>query len=165
MGCGCAYPDCTPDDSVARSNRIHKMLSFALDGAPGLKATLLDRPSLLVASVAGKRIGVTHGDEKRLADGITPASPCKTSCVQDEVDTFMAENDLDVFTTTHTCAPAAIKLARGVVVNNGARRPSQLRRRTLWSLHSHCRTAARGLPLRMRVRRPLRPGDSRALRP
>lgn len=31
VGCGCAYPECTSDDSVARSNRIHKMLSFALD--------------------------------------------------------------------------------------------------------------------------------------
>lgn len=120
VGCGCAYPDCTPDDSVARSNRIHKMLSFALDGAPGLKATLLDRPSLLVASVAGKRIGVTHGDEKLLGGWDNSRESLQDILRQDEVDTFMAENDLDVFTTTHTCAPAAIKLARGVVINNGA---------------------------------------------
>lgn len=120
VGCGCAYPECTSDDSVARSNRIHKMLSFALDQAPSLKESLIGRPSTIVASVAGRRIGITHGDEKLLGGWDNSRESLQDILRQDEVDTFMTDNDLDVFTTTHTCAPAAIRLARGVVVNNGA---------------------------------------------
>lgn len=120
VGCGCAYPDCTSDDSVARSNRIHKMLSFALDSNPSLKENLQGRPSSLVASVAGRRIGITHGDEKLLGGWDNSRESLQDILRQDEVDTFMSQNDLDVFSTTHTCAPAAIRLARGVVINNGA---------------------------------------------
>lgn len=120
VGCGCAYPDCTPDDAVARSNRIHKMLSFALESDPSLKAMLEGRPSTLLASVAGRRVGVTHGDEKLLGGWDNSRESLQDVLRQDEVDAFMDGNDLDVFTTTHTCAPAAIRLARGVVVNNGA---------------------------------------------
>lgn len=120
VGCGCAYPECTPDDSVARSNRIHKMLSFALDARPDLRAVLEGRPSTLLAQVANCRIGITHGDEKLLGGWDNSRESLQDILRQDEVDTFMAENDLDVFTTTHTCAPAAIRLARGAVVNNGA---------------------------------------------
>lgn len=120
VGCGCAYPECTSDDSVARSNRIHKMLSFALESDPSLKKMLEGRPSTLLASVAGHRVGITHGDEKLLGGWDNSRESLQDVLRQDEVDAFMAENDLDVFTTTHTCAPAAIRLARGVVVNNGA---------------------------------------------
>lgn len=120
VGCGCAYPDCTADDSVARSNRIHKMLSFALEKAPELKEMLIGRPSLLVANVAGRRVGITHGDEKLLGGWDNSRETLQDILRQDEVDTFMSESNLDVFTTTHTCAPAAIRLARGVVINNGA---------------------------------------------
>lgn len=120
VGCGCAYPECTSDDSVARSNRIHKMLSFALESDPSLKGMLEGRPSTLLAGVAGRRVGITHGDEKLLGGWDNSRESLQDVMRQDEVDAFMAENDLDVFTTTHTCAPAAIRLARGVVVNNGA---------------------------------------------
>ena len=41
VGCGCAYPDCTSDESVSRSNRIHKMLSIAIDEHPELKELLV----------------------------------------------------------------------------------------------------------------------------
>ncbi|MEI3230122.1 MAG: hypothetical protein V8S24_02005 [Gordonibacter pamelaeae] len=40
VGCGCAYPDCTGDDAVSRSNRIHKKLSEAVDAHPELKELL-----------------------------------------------------------------------------------------------------------------------------
>lgn len=120
VGCGCAYPDCTSDDSVARSNRIHKMLSFALESNPQLKAMLEGRPSTLLASVAGRRVAVTHGDEKLLGGWDNSRESLQDILRQDEVDTFMAENDIDVFTTTHTCAPGRHPLPRGVVVNNGA---------------------------------------------
>ncbi len=120
VGCGCAYPECTSDDAVARSNRIHKMLSFALDSNPELKSSLEKRPSTLVARVSGRRVGITHGDEKLLGGWDNSRERLQDILRQDEVDTFMQNCDLDVFTTTHTCAPAAIRLARGVVINNGA---------------------------------------------
>lgn len=120
VGCGCAYPECTSDDSVARSNRIHKMLSFALDSSPELKERLQGRPSTMVVDVAGRRVGATHGDEKLLGGWDNSRETLQDIMRQDEVDVFMAQNNLDVFTTTHTCAPAAIRLARGVVINNGA---------------------------------------------
>lgn len=120
VGCGCAYPECTSDESVARSNRIHKMLSFALEERPELKTALESRPGTLIAEVCGKRVGITHGDEKLLGGWDNSRETLQDIMRQDEVDTFMAKSDLDVFTTTHTCAPAAIRLARGVVINNGA---------------------------------------------
>lgn len=117
---GCAYPECTSDESVARSNRIHKMLSFALDANPNLKNMLQDRPSTLVVNVCGRKVGIAHGDEKLLGGWDDSRESLQDILRQDEVDTFMAQNDLDVFTTTRTCAPAAIKLACGAVIDNGA---------------------------------------------
>ena len=63
-GCGCAYPDCISDDAVSRSNRIHKMLSVAINEHLELKKPLEGRPATMVVDVAGRRVGITHGDEK-----------------------------------------------------------------------------------------------------
>lgn len=120
VGCGCAYPDCTPDDSVSRSNRIHKTLSLAVNARPELKEGLQGRPATMVVEVAGRRVGITHGDEKLVGGWDCSRESLQDVMRQDEVDLFMERSSLDVFTTTHTCAPAALSLARGVVVNNGA---------------------------------------------
>ena len=106
VGCGCAYPDCTSDESVSRSNRIHKMLSIAVDEHPDLKEPLIGRPSTLLVEVAGRRVGISHGDEKLIGGWDCSRESLQDVLRQDELDRFMAENDLDVFTTTHTCAPA-----------------------------------------------------------
>ena len=66
VGCGCAYPACTPDDAVSRSNRIHRMLSKVVDEHPRLKTLLEGRPSTACVSVAGKKVAITHGDESLL---------------------------------------------------------------------------------------------------
>lgn len=120
VGCGCAYPDCTSDESVSRSNRIHKMLSIAVDEHPEIKAPLLDRPATLTVAVAGRKVGISHGDEKLIGGWDCSRESLQDVLRQDELDRFMAENDLDVFTTTHTCAPVALTLARGAFINNGA---------------------------------------------
>ena len=120
VGCGCAYPDCTSDESVSRSNRIHKMLSIAVDEHPDLKEPLIGRPSTLLVEVAGRRVGISHGDEKLIGGWDCSRESLQDVLRQDELDRFMAENDLDVFTTTHTCAPAVLTLARGAFINNGA---------------------------------------------
>lgn len=120
VGCGCAYPECTSDESVSRSNRIHKMLSIAVDEHPELKEPLVGRPATLTVDVAGAKVGITHGDEKLIGGWDCSRESLQDIMRQDELDRFMAENDIDVFVTTHTCAPAALRLTRGAVINNGA---------------------------------------------
>ncbi len=120
VGCGCAYPDCTSDDAVSRSNRIHKMLSRALDERPELKERLQGRPATMTVGVAGRKVGITHGDEKLIGGWDCSREALQDVMRQDEVDTFMAGADIDVLATTHTCAPAALRLARGAVANNGS---------------------------------------------
>ena len=51
VGCGCAYPDCTDDASVSRSNRIHHMMKEEIGKHPDLIAKLKDRPAHMVAQV------------------------------------------------------------------------------------------------------------------
>ena len=120
VGCGCAYPDCTSDESVSRSNRIHKMLSIAVDRHPELKEPLQGRPAVLTVRAAGKKVGISHGDEKLIGGWDCSRESLQDVLRQDELDRFMAANDLDIFTTTHTCAPVALTLARGAFINNGA---------------------------------------------
>lgn len=120
VGCGCAYPECTSDESVSRSNRIHKMLSIAVDEHPELKKMLEGRPATLTVAVAGKKIGITHGDEKLIGGWDCSRESLQDIMRQDELDTFMKDNDIDVFVTTHTCAPVALTLAHGAMINNGA---------------------------------------------
>lgn len=120
VGCGCAYPECTSDEAVSRSNRIHRMLSAAIEERPELKELLQGRPAVLTVEVAGRKVGVSHGDEKLIGGWGCSRESLQDVLRQDELDRFMADNDLDVFTTTHTCAPAALTLARGSFINNGA---------------------------------------------
>lgn len=120
VGCGCAYPDCTDDESVSRSNRIHRMLSTAVEEHPGLKERLMGRPATLTVDVAGAKVGITHGDEKLLGGWDCSRESLQDILRQDELDCFMEANDLDVLATTHTCAPVALAMARGCVINNGA---------------------------------------------
>ena len=120
VGCGCAYPECTADDSVSRSNRIHKMLSIAVHRHPELQQLLDGRPAIATVDVAGYKVGITHGDEKLIGGWDCSRESLQDVLRQDELDTFMQENDIDVFATTHTCATVALGLARGLVINNGA---------------------------------------------
>ncbi len=65
-------------------------------------------------------MGISHGDEKLIGGWDCSRESLQDVLRQDELDCSMAENDLDVFTTTHTCAPAVLTLARGAFINNGA---------------------------------------------
>lgn len=120
VGCGCAYPECTTDEAVSRSNRIHRMLSAAVDAHPELKDGLQGRPSTLTVGVAGAKVGIAHGDEKLLGGWDCSRESLQDIMRQDEIDRFMVANGLDAFVTTHTCAPVALTLARGAMINNGA---------------------------------------------
>lgn len=120
VGCGCSYPDCTSDADVSRSNRIHKMLSTALFSHPELRELLQGRPVALTASVGSCVVGVTHGDEKLIGGWDCSRESLQDPLRQEELSHWMRETGIDVFATTHTCSPAAMMLADGAVINNGA---------------------------------------------
>lgn len=120
VGCGCAYPECTADDAVSRSNRIHLMLSRAIEERPELKKLMEGRPATATVGVAGCKVAITHGDEKLIGGWSCSRESLQDVLRQDELDAWMAENDVDVLATTHTCAAAALSLSRGLVANNGA---------------------------------------------
>lgn len=120
VGCGCAYPSCVDDATVARSNAIHSMLFDELSNRPDLKRLLQGRPSTATVAVAGRKVGITHGDERMVGGWNCSREELSEPARQCELDAFLAENDLAVLATTHTCSAAAIALENGLVINNGA---------------------------------------------
>ena len=120
VGCGCAYPDCTDDASVSRSNRIHKMMRDAVRTRPDLIARLEGRAGHMVARVGSCKVGITHGDETLLGGWDCSLEQLEQITRQAELSSFMAANGIDIFATTHTCAAVAAKLNAGVFINNGA---------------------------------------------
>ena len=120
VGCGCAYPDCTDDASVSRSNRIHRMMRDAVRTRPDLVARLEGRAGHMVAQVGACKVGITHGDEKLLGGWDCALEQLEQITRQAELSSFMAANSIDIFATTHTCAAVATKLNDGIFINNGA---------------------------------------------
>ena len=119
-GCGCSYPECTSDAAVSRSNNIHYVLSSALAQRFDLKALLEERLPAVVVNVGGKKVGISHGDEKLISGWGCSRESLQEVTRQAELDCWMVETGVDILTTTHTCAPVAIKLKNGIVINNGA---------------------------------------------
>ncbi|MBQ9068940.1 MAG: arsenosugar biosynthesis radical SAM protein ArsS [Eggerthellaceae bacterium] len=120
VGCGCAYPDCNSDAAVSRSNRIHKMLSIAVEERPECKEILQGRPCAMVVDVAGVKVGITHGDEKLIGGWDCSRDSLQDPTRVDELSRWMAKNGIEVFTSTHTCAAVAMQLPDGLFINNGA---------------------------------------------
>lgn len=119
-GCGCAYPDDVPDDTVDWSNQIHARLTHTVAGLPGMRETLARRPASTLVNVAGHRVAITHGDEHSLAGWGCDRPALQKSARQAELDAWLAESGLSVLATSHTCSAAALQLEHGVVINNGA---------------------------------------------
>lgn len=82
VGCGCAYPACTSDASVSRSNRIHRMLSIAVHEHPECKEPLIGRAAAMTVDVAGEKVGITHGTRSSSAAGTARATRCRIRCVK-----------------------------------------------------------------------------------
>lgn len=120
VGCGCAYPACTSDASVSRSNRIHRMLSIAVHEHPECKEPLIGRAAAMTVDVAGEKVGITHGDEKLIGGWGCSRDSLQDPLRQDELSQFMDRNGIGVFATTHTCAAVGIELEHGLMINNGA---------------------------------------------
>jgi radical SAM/Cys-rich protein len=120
VGCGCAYPSCTSDASVSRSNRIHRMLSIAVHEHPECKEPLIGRAAAMTVDVAGTKVGITHGDEKLIGGWDCSRDSLQDPLRQDELSQFMKRAGIQVFATTHTCAAVGIQLEAGLMINNGA---------------------------------------------
>lgn len=120
VGCGCAYPSCVSDAAVSRSNSIHALLKEAFSQDKLLRVAMKGRPAAAVVDVAGRKVGVTHGDEKLVGGWRCSRESLRDGRRQVELGSWMERNGIDVFATSHTCAPAALRLGKGAVINNGA---------------------------------------------
>ena len=112
VGCGCAYPDCTPDDAVSRSNRIHNMLSIAVDAHPELKGPRWAAPPRWSSMSRGSGVGITHGDEKLIGGWDCSRESLQDVMRQDEVDCFMRRSSTCFHDDAHLRACRAGPLAR-----------------------------------------------------
>ena len=101
VGCGCAYPACVDNETVARSNKIHSMLFNELFDRPELKELLQGRPSTTTVAVAGRKVGITHGDEHMVGGWNCSREELSKLERQQKLDAFLVENDLDVLANAH----------------------------------------------------------------
>lgn len=120
-GCGCGYPEDVDDGTVERSNSIHRQLCATVEQLPGMAGQLACRPATAVFNVASKRVAITHGDEKSLAGWACSRTALTDPARQQALNAWAETNRISVLATTHTCAPAALRLAGGLaIINNGA---------------------------------------------
>ena len=118
-GCGCAYPSCTSDDAVERSNMIHKELKTMFVKHNDLKQMLKDRPKAFIIEDFGLRFLILHGDEKSVAGWSNSKEELVNSERQDELKSFCKSKNIDAVLCTHTCSQVVYEWD-GVLVNNGA---------------------------------------------
>lgn len=119
-GCGCAYPSYVDERVVERSNLIHLGLKKMLQEKAYPLDEMRTRKKACCRLAAGKRVALLHGDEKSLAGWGCAGENLQDAGRQREIEEWMEENRIDIIACTHTCAPAALRLQRGVVINNGA---------------------------------------------
>ena len=120
VGCGCSYPTSMSDAFVGRSNAIFGRMKESVSKVPGLANVVAGRPGWGIVQVGDVFVGLTHGDEKSVSGW-----GCSVDSIHDaqrvaELDEFFANHKVDVLSTTHTCAAAAIATEHGAVINNGS---------------------------------------------
>ncbi|MDO4787734.1 MAG: calcineurin phosphoesterase [Johnsonella sp.] len=119
-GCGCAYPPYVDEKVVERSNLIHKGLKEMLQKNSYPGEGMRKRKKSCCCLAAGKRVALLHGDEKSLAGWGCARENLRERQRQEELGKWMEENRIDIIACTHTCAPAALRLEKKAVINNGA---------------------------------------------
>lgn len=120
-GCGCAYPNHVDDADVARSNTILSQLRDTSRQFPDQRQALARLPMHAVARVGGARVGIVHGDAESLAgwrfDPAVLQDPANAPWLGQVFD----DANVDVFASSHTCAPALHAVnGQRLVINNGA---------------------------------------------
>ena len=119
LGCGCNYPEDVSDGVVERSNIIHNMMKGNIKGDQILN-DIKERSKTLVLDIFGKKIAITHGDEKSMSGWKCSNENLKLVSRKKELDNWFKENDIDILATTHTCLPVVYDNGRNIVINNGA---------------------------------------------
>lgn len=119
VGCGCSYPTTMSDAFVGRSNAIFGRMKDSVKNLPEVSA-LDNRPAWGVVEVGEARVGITHGDEQSVSGWGCSVENLQDPARKAELDQFFFERSIDVLSTTHTCAAAALALSHGVVINNGS---------------------------------------------
>ena len=119
LGCGCNYPEDVSDGVVERSNVIHNMMKENIKGDQILN-DIKERSKTLVLDFFGKKIAITHGDEKSMSGWKCSNENLKLESRKKELDNWFKENDIDILVTTHTCLPVVYDNGRNIVINNGA---------------------------------------------
>lgn len=127
-GCGCAYPDCVDDSTVERSNKIHGELKKIAEKNPELVAELKNRPKVKIFNVGGKKICVTHGDEKLLGGWGCSVDSMQSEERRNDIKNWMDRNEISVMAVSHTCSPVFAGYGNentegkstAAVINNGA---------------------------------------------
>ena len=119
LGCGCNYPEDVSDGVVERSNIIHNMMKENIKGDQILN-DIKKRSKILVLDFFGKKIAITHGDEKSMSGWECSIDNLKLESRKKELDNWFKENDIDILATTHTCLPVVYENGRNIVINNGA---------------------------------------------
>lgn len=120
VGCGCSYPTSMSDDFVGRSNAIYARLKEAISEKEGLAALLRGRSAWGVVRVGDTLVGLTHGDEKSVSGWGCSVDSLHEKERLEELNEFFANHQIDILSTTHTCAAAAVALENGIVINNGS---------------------------------------------
>lgn len=119
-GCGCAYPETVGEQTVDWSNAIQRTLRATVQAIPGLAEALAQRPASALVSVAGRRVAISHGDERSLAGWQCAREALQQAGRREQLNAWLSEQRVAVLATSHTCAPAALQLPAGVLINNGA---------------------------------------------
>ena len=119
LGCGCNYPEDVSDGVVERSNIIHNIMKENIKGDQILN-DVKERSKTLVLDFFGKKIAITHGDEKSMSGWECSNDNLKLEARKKEIDNWFKETNIDILATTHTCLPVVYNNGRNIVINNGA---------------------------------------------
>ena len=124
-GCGCAYPAWVDQAVVERSNRILGRLRATARRDPSACERLLSLPMWLRVDVGGARVAVVHGDAESLAGWGFAPEHLADGAHRAQVRGWFDRAEVDVFASSHTCAPVlqtwgAGGVARRALINNGA---------------------------------------------
>ena len=119
LGCGCNYPQDVSDGVVERSNIIHNIMKENIKGDDILN-DIKERSKTLVLDFLGKKIAITHGDEKSMSGWECSNDNLKLEFRKKELDSWFEENNIDILATTHTCLPVVYDNGKNIVINNGA---------------------------------------------
>jgi len=122
-GCGCAYPAFVDDAVVERSNAIMATLQETVASAPEAKRELAALPQTLRLRIAGRLVGVVHGDPESLAGwGLAVETLAANGGATNgaRIADWAARAGVEAFACAHTCLPWAGVLGGIAAINNGS---------------------------------------------